>query len=131
MKRLFMIFLAAAFIGCQKEAVETNDKLVDLVFKSTNTPQEVSKGSNIVSNVKCYGPNLCYQFAEFEIKETSVREFAIRAKATFPERKDAVCAQALYQVDTTVSINAPTPGLYVLRFYHDNSLFKADTVQVK
>ena len=130
MKRLFTVFLVAALIGCSKEATEENGNLVDLTFTSTNTPQEVSEDDHIVSRVKFYGPNLCYRFVKFDIKETGVREFAIRAKATLPDIKELGCAQALYQVDTTVSINAATQGQYILRFYHHNTLFKSDTVQV-
>lgn len=131
MKQVFTIFLAMAFFSCHKDVTETGNNLVDLIFTSTNTPQTVSKGGDIISSVKCYGPDLCYRFAKFDIKETRARQFDIRAKATYPENNSVVCAQALYKVDTTVSINATTSGLYVLRFFHNNTLFKADTVEVK
>jgi hypothetical protein len=131
MKQLLAIFFIAVLVGCTKEAVETtdDDNLVDLHFTATNTQPVQSENGNIVSRVQCSAPNLCYKLVRFNIKETAPRQYEIRAKGSYPEG-NPVCAQAIYQVDSTVSINAPARGQYILRFYRNQSLFKADTVQV-
>lgn len=129
MKQFLLLFAAAAFFSCEKEKIKTDESLVDLTFTSTTTPKVVSAESDIVARVRCYGPNLCYRFVRFDVSETGTRQFDIRAKAEVP-KGNPVCAQALYQVDSTVRIHASASGQYILRFFQNNTLFKADTVQV-
>ncbi|MBE7172794.1 MAG: hypothetical protein INR73_19620 [Williamsia sp.] len=103
----------------------------DLIFEKTNTPVSQTQKEGITSQVKAYGPNLCYRFSNLDIQEIGTREFEIRAKATNAGSKNGVaCALALYYIDTTIKINATTTGKYLLRFYNKQQLFKTDTVQV-
>lgn len=117
-----------ALAGCEKtENTTPGPVLADLQFTKTTTPSNQSQQEGIVSQVKAYGPNLCYKFSKIDIKETATREFDIRLKATVT---GDVCAQALYNVDTTVKVNAAAKGKYLLHFYSQQQLFKTDTVQV-
>ena len=132
MPRIIVSFIIIIFLNSCTKNKEPDTVLTDLIFISTNTPTAGIQGQDIISIVKCYGPNLCYKFSKFEIIETTLRQFQIKAKATYPNsnKGDIVCLQAIYTVDTTVKINAATKGQYILRFYNPNGLFKSDTVQV-
>lgn len=123
---LFLIALACAMIlGCTKED-EPKEKVADLHIIATTTPASILKGEEILSKVKCQGPDLCYSL-RFDITEVSARQFEIRAKAL---HRGNVCALALYSVDTIARIQATANGQYLLRFYNANQLVKTDTVQV-
>jgi hypothetical protein len=133
MRQIFLSFIILTiFAGCKKNDNEPDTVLVDLGIISTNTPMAVTQGQDIVSKVKCSGSDLCYRFAKFEINEIVNKQFEIKAKATYPNSKkgDIVCLQAIYYADTSLKINAATKGQYILKFYNNNLLFKADTVQV-
>lgn len=129
MKRLIAFIIPLLLLSCTKEMDEENNELRDLIFSEIHITPTSSLEDNITAQVKCYGPDLCYKFAGFDIKESGVRQYDIRAKATYP-KGDVVCPQALYEVDTTVSIKPAMTGQYILHFYNKNVLFKADTVQV-
>ena len=116
-------------VGCKKDRNEQERTFVGLTFTETNTPATAMVGEGIVSDVKCYGEDLCYQFAGFDMVQSGVRQVDIRAIATYPTDNTA-CAEALYQVDTTVRVNPLATGQYILRFFNGNTLFDADTVQV-
>lgn len=140
MIRIISLFVLLLLMSCSKTVTEpetemnkqqgTDETLVNLTITATTTPATASMEGNIVSSVRCVGPNLCYKFKTFEVKETAAREFEIRAKGTFPSGENVVCAQAIYSVDTTVSIKPTTTGQYTLRFYNGTTLFKTDVVQV-
>jgi hypothetical protein len=127
----FLMLLVTVVSGCKKNT-GLDTVVVDLTIISTNTPPAATQGHNILSNIKCSGTDLCYKFLRFDIKETGTRQFEIKVKATYPNSKkgDIVCAQAIYYVDTSITINAATKGQYILNFYNNNTLFKADTIQV-
>lgn len=138
MNRLFVFFLLLVAVGCTKPARETDTTdrqqrsegtLGNLTISAVSAPAAASLEGNIVANVRCTGPNLCYRFIAFEVKETAAREYDIRAKGNVPG-PDAVCAQAVYVTDTTVHVKPTTAGLYTLRFYNGTALFKTETVQV-
>jgi hypothetical protein len=128
-----LLFAVLAFASCRKSADATTDNAArvstNLQITSTQTPATASQGETIISRVKSYGPNLCYKFDRMDVQTTATREYAIRSLGTVPSG-DPVCAQALMQVDTTISIPTATSGTYILRFYNGTQLFKADTVQV-
>lgn len=130
MKQIIVCMAVALLFGCSKDRNEPARILVGLTFTEADTPATASRESGIVSDVKCFGNDLCYQFVGFDIIESGIRQVDIQAVASYPTGNDVVCAQALYQVDTTVRINPLTTGQYVLRFYNGNTLFDADTVQV-
>lgn len=123
----FLLFLAA----CEKTNTTPDPVLADLIFVKTTTGIIQPQQGTIVSQAKAYGPDLCYKFSKFDIKETAAREFEIRAKATNAgDKPGTACAQAIYYVDTTCKINAAVKGKYLLHFYNKDQLFKTDTVQV-
>lgn len=119
---LLLIFTVAA--GCKKNSNEPDTVVVDLTIISTTTPTTATQGQNIISNVRCSGPDLCYKFLRMDVKESGTRQFEIKAKATYPNSKkgDIVCAQAIYYVDSSITINATTKGQYILKFYNSNTL---------
>ena len=131
MSRTFLVIVLIFLNGCTK-ANEPDTVFVDLTFISTNTPSIGIQGQDIISNVRCFGPDLCYKFSKFEITETTIGHFDIKAKSTYPNSKkgDVVCLQAIYNIDTSIKINAVTKGQYILRFLNFNGLFKSDTVRV-
>lgn len=130
--RILSFFCLFLLISCTKEATdpETDKDTVNLTITATTTPATANAEGNIVSRVRCSGPNLCYRFKEFEVKETGDKQYDIRAKGTFPTDKNTICAQAVYVVDTTVSIKPAATGRYTLRFYNGTTIFKTDIVQV-
>jgi hypothetical protein len=133
MRQLFLSLVILTILGgCKKNDDEPATVLVDLGIIAATTPTTTTQGQDIVSAVRCSAPDLCYKFAKFEINETANRQFEIKAKATYPNSKkgDIVCAQAIYYADTSLKINAAAKGQYVLKFYNNNVLFKADTVKV-
>lgn len=131
----FLLLLAT---GCTKHSPETassdrqqhtEDTAGYLTISAATAPASASLEGSIVANVHCTGPNLCYRFQAFEIKETAAREFEIRAKGKVPGQGN-ICAQAIYGIDTTVSIKPTMLGQYTLRFYNGATLFKTITVLV-
>jgi hypothetical protein len=135
MRQLFFSFLVLAiFDSCVKNSSEPvpDTILIDMPIISTNTPATQIQGQDIVSNVRIAATNGCVLFSRIDIKEIAIRQFDIRAKATFPYRKDGeiACTAIYYTVDTTARINTISKGQYILRFYNKNLLFKSDTVQV-
>jgi hypothetical protein len=122
------------FDGCAKYNTEpgTGSILIDMPIISTNTPESLLQGQDIVSNVRIAATDGCVSFSRIDITEIAIRQFDIRAKATFPYRKDGgvACTAIYYTIDTTVRINTIRKGQYILRFYNKNLLFKSDTVQV-
>jgi hypothetical protein len=133
MRQIIFLFIILTLLGaCKKRDIQPDTISVDLTIIKTNTPTTQVQGQEIISNVKCSGSDLCFKFSKFDIRETKPREFAIKAKSTYPNCSigDCVCLQAIYYIDTTVNIKTTTSGQYILRFYNSNFLFKSDTVQV-
>jgi hypothetical protein len=124
----FIFFL----LSCKKITTEPDTIVVDLSIIAASSPASQIQGQDITSNVRCSGNNLCYKFLKFETKEITARNFEIRAKATYPnaQKGDIVCADAIYNIDTTLKINASVKGQYLLKFYNGSNLFKVDTAQV-
>jgi hypothetical protein len=103
MRKIFLSFLILAILaGCKKNYYQPDTVLVDLGIIFTMTATTTTQGQEI------------------------------KAKGTYPNsnKADIVCLQAIYYADTSLKINATTKGQYVLKFYNNNLLFKADTVQV-
>ena len=120
-----LIFTLIILFGCKKY----NEKPeVDLNIISTITPKTAIQGNDIQVKVTSTGPNTCYMFTRFEIKETSPRLFEIKAKGNVAN--STICEFVVYVADTSFKINAFTKGLYLFNFYNKNMLFKADTVYV-
>lgn len=135
MKQLFFIFLVLIIHeSCVKKSTgpDSDTISIDLLIISTNTPATQIQGQDIVSTVRCAATDGCQNFSRIEIKKTGIRQFEIRAKGTFPYRKDGqiVCTLMYTEFDTTARIYASEKGQYVLNFHYRNVFFKSDTVQV-
>ena len=128
MPKHILLFALVIFFGCTKP-FKAKESHVNLNIIETQTPQTQNVGEDIVSQVKCSAENLCYQFTNFQVDETSAREYEIHAIGTYPNHPTA-CMQAIYYKDTTVKINAAVKGQYLLHFLNNNVLFKTDTVEV-
>jgi hypothetical protein len=132
MRQLILsLLILAIFAGCRKNN-EPDTVIVDLSIISATTPATAVQGQDIISQVRCSGSDLCYQFSNFEIKEMAARHFMIMAKGTYPNSKkgDIVCPQAIYYADTSLTIHTPAKGQYILNFFNHSLLIKSDTVQV-
>lgn len=130
MKIQFFLFLFVLLIfsACSKNNKQENC-ITDLIIGETTTPSVSTVSAGITSSVKAYGPNLCYSFREVEIKESSEKVFDIRIKGNMP-CYPTVCLDAVYEVNPIVKIITPSSGIYILRFYNNNFIFKSDTVAV-
>jgi hypothetical protein len=131
MKKILFAILALSVISCEKQNSELkNDLKSDLVFQSVSIVTEGHANGDITAAATLVGPNLCYKFTHFEVSNTRQNQFDIYAKGDVPAPSQ-ICAQALYQKDTTVSIARPAPGTYVLNFWNPgDKLFKSETVTV-
>jgi hypothetical protein len=118
------------FHACTKSDSRIAADFKEMAIVKTVTPGSAVKSNDIVSVVTCQGPDLCYRFSHFAVTEAGNKTFDIRAKANYPGAP-AVCAQAIYRVDTTFRITVSDVGTYYLRFYNGNELFKTDTVGVE
>ena len=126
---IMAIVLVTPGFLCSKKGEDNTSCPTELTITSTQPPATVAVGSDIVAKAKCYGPDLCYSFSHVEIKTASDRVYEIRTKGTIP-CKAAICAQALYQAEPSFTIKTTLTGQYILRYYNNNTLFKADTVTV-
>ena len=131
MKKILFALLAVITISCTKENPEHEGNLEsDLMFNSITIVTEGAVNGEIKAAATVVGPNLCYKFTHFEVGNSKQNQFDIYVKGTVPQ-PGQVCAQALYQKDTTISITKPAPGTYILNFWNPkNQLFKSETVTV-
>lgn len=100
-----------------------------LVITATRTPGTATISSGINSEIDSYGANLCYSFSHTEISAKPSNVFELRSKGKVI-CGNPVCAQALFMVKDTVKISISSPGIYLLKFFNEHSLYKTDTVQV-
>ena len=128
MKTCKILLLIFVLSGCVTP-VGDGRRIVDLIINRTNTPKTTTISEGITSEIRVNGADLCYKFEYFEVKNPSGLIFEISAKGSFPEG-NPVCPQAVYTKDTTVKIQPPVSGTYILKFYNGNSLLKSDTVIV-
>lgn len=131
MKKIFAtIAFIALGLACNKPHHTESTVIVDLSIIAAQTALSGTPGQDIISIVKCAGTDLCYKFSHFEIHEGPARVFSITARATYPSGGDIACPQAIYYKDTSVIIHPITTGQYILKFYNDDQLFKADTIEI-
>lgn len=134
MKRCTIIILICtlAIASCTKKQDIVQSFSGNLEIISTNTPQTVAVGQNIISNVRCQLGSLSGSviFQGFDIKEVSSKEFNINAKAFFKDWNTQITSPVIWTLDTTASIQTISTGKYILNFYNSKQLFKTDTVQV-
>ena len=99
---------------------------------SANTPKSGQQGQEIHSKVTCGFANhfADITFLGFEVKEKSNLHFDIRAKAFYDNIIYGFALQVLNTFDTTLVIQTPVVGQYVLDFYSFNQFTESDTVRV-
>jgi hypothetical protein len=134
MKQMILCLLVITVVlnACSKPESNGPQLKTQMQIVKVETPKAVVKGTEIVSNVTCEAPNLCYTFSHFDVKNNGNRNYEIRAIADYPNRPpgEVFCAQMIYRIDTTLRIPAPDKGTYMLRFYNKHNLFETDTVVV-
>ncbi len=131
MKKILFAILALTVLSCEKQNSELKNEFEsDLSFQSVTAVTEGDANGKIEAAATLVGPNLCYTFTHFEVSTTRPNQFDIYAKGNVPTQSQ-ICAQAIYQKDTTLSIAKPARGTYVLNFWNPgNKLFKSETVIV-
>jgi hypothetical protein len=128
MKTAYFLLVILFFINACDKPVESDSQFTELAIAQTTTSKTTTLAQGITSSIKVSGPDLCYRFAYFTVNQQQLF-VDVHAFGTYPVKPTA-CAQAIYYKDTTLSIPTNTAGQYILRFYNNNQLFKADTVQV-
>ena len=125
MKKILLSLLVLTAFSCTKQ---NGDFESDLMFHSVTLITEGSDNNEIKAAATIIGPNLCYQFTHLQVRNTRSNHFDIYAKGTGPER-NWICAQALYQKDTTILISKPGEGTYTINFWNpNNQLFKSESI---
>jgi hypothetical protein len=131
MAKAVLFFLLILFLLSCKKA-ETDAAYADLFITKAEAPANTTVSEGITVKVQCYGPDLCYTFSHFDIVAPELFQYDIIAKASLPG-KPAVCPQAIYKVDTSLTIQTAVKGRYVLRFHSllsSSMPLITDTVQV-
>ena len=99
---------------------------------SSITARNVVLGQPVLSRVKMgfYSYSADIRFLNFEVKETVPKQFDIRAKGFYDNINYDFALPVLTVFDTTLTIQAPAAGQYILKFYNAVQLVQTDTVQV-
>lgn len=125
---LSLLFTFVILGACSKSNKQENC-ITFLTIGEVITPSVSTLSAGITSSIKAYGPNLCYSFKDVEIHQSGEKIFDIKVRANIPCRP-TVCLEAIYKTSTSIKINTPATGTYILRFYNNNLVFKSDTVVV-
>jgi hypothetical protein len=129
--KLITVYIAGLFIiGCGKTPNNESNCKADLVITKTITPANTTITTGINSTVDAYGSNLCYSYSHNEIAVASGNIYQIRIKGNI-SCNAAICAQALYPVQTHINIQPVQAGTYYLQFFNYDALVKTDTVVVQ
>jgi hypothetical protein len=126
----FSLLLSSLFLSCHKNKDGTTGQCdTYLIIGSTNTPRTSTISAGITTIINGYGPDLCYSFSGTQLTQKEGKIIEIKLKGKRP-CGPAICADAIYNVKDTVTINTPQTGQYYLQFFNGTSLFKTDTVTV-
>ncbi|RYY96520.1 MAG: hypothetical protein EOO11_13275 [Chitinophagaceae bacterium] len=130
MYKISLFLLGVLWLAsCKKENNDARTEAV-LTIDSTKMPAIATLNTAFSGRVRATGPNLCFRFERMRVDSTAPREYAVRTIGSVPQGQGG-CAQAIFRVDTTITITPRVAGQNIIRFYNaNNSLFKADTVQV-
>ena len=135
--RLFylLVTLISLIIPACKKTNDTSrpkSKTDYIPIISANSPTQVTQGQLIRSRVKCgfteYFADIT--FLNFEIKEPLLRHYDIKAKAFYNNIIYGYSLPVHMTFDTTLTLQTPTKGQYILRLYNFNKLVETDIVQV-
>lgn len=126
-----VVFISLISINCKKRDRPAS-KIDYIPILSANSPAQVTQGQPIQSLVKCgfasYSAEIT--FLNFEIKEILPRQYEVRAKAFYDKIMYKYSLPVVMTFDTTLTLQTPVRGQYILRFYDFNQLVASDSVQV-
>ena len=129
-KGILLIFIAIVLcISCSKTDVD--DTFANLVITKAEAPDTTTLEQGITINVQGYGPDLCYKFSHFDVRNDAPFQYNISARATIT-KGEVACLQAINKFDKSLTVKPNIKGQYVLRFHHvaSGTAFITDTVQV-
>ncbi|ULQ56948.1 hypothetical protein KJS94_01900 [Flavihumibacter rivuli] len=132
-KLLAALVVFTSLTGCLKTVEnKTGRVLVPLQITGAQTPAETVPGSRINARVSVKGSNKCYEFVGFDVRSNVQNTYDIRAYGSYPaDTSNLNCGTGLFQLDTAFSLPLYMEGKYVIRYYNDMTLLKADTVTVR
>ena len=129
---LVLTVLSIFWTSCRKANDQPQSKTDYIPINAASTPQNVALGQPILSRVNCgfYEHFADITFLNFEVTEVLPKQFEIRAKALYDNINYGISLPVVSTFDTTLTIQTPTAGQYILKFYTSKQLIEADTVQV-
>jgi len=133
MKYLFAIaILCFTLTSCKKLNDKPESKMDYIPINSATTPRTSIQGQAIHSRVNCgfYEHFADITFLNFEVNESIPRQFEIRARAFYDNIQYDISLPVVSTFDTTLAIQTPSSGQYILKFYSFDELVQTDTVQV-
>jgi hypothetical protein len=134
MKVFLIILIAFCFIGisCNKTDDRPKSKTDYIPILSAASPKTIKQGEPINSRVTCGFDShwADIRFLNFEVKETQPLQFEIRAMAFYDNILYGVSLPVLSRFDTTMVLQTPKSGQYLLKFYSFNQPVQTDTVLV-
>lgn len=108
--------------------------LVPMNFTSVSSIADAKMGDTVSTNISVTGPNGCYKLEGFDARANGIgpNTFDILAVGSVPNpaKGDTTCPGSVYTKDTTFRFRLPSSGQYILRYYNNTTLFKADTIEV-
>jgi len=132
--KYLLVLTAFSILGasCKKSNDEPQSKTDYIPINATSTPHNIALGQPILSRVNCgfFEHFADITFVNFEVKEGLSKQYEIRAKAFYDNIKYGISLPVNSTFDTTLTLQTPTAGQYILKFYTSNQLIEADTVQV-
>jgi hypothetical protein len=129
---LLAITICLTATACTKSNNNPKSKTDYIPIISANSPINVTLGQSIVSHVTCgfYAHFADITFLSFDIQENLPGQYAIRAKAFYDNIMYGYSLPVVSTFDTTLTLQTPTIGQYILKFYSFNQLVETDTVLV-
>jgi len=132
MRHSITILFCFLIFSCTKTNQVSEPFVGYIEIDSTNTVKTIPVGQNIKSIIRLVIPSISGEttFLGFEVVESPVKIFSIKAKALYKPWFGQLSLQVYQTFDTTISIKTNLPGRHILNFYNSNNLLKSDTVQV-
>jgi hypothetical protein len=129
---LLAITICLTATACKKSNDNPKSKTDYIPIISANSPSNVTQGQPIVSHVKCgfYEHFADITFLSFDIQENLPGQYAIKAKAFYDNIMYRYSLPVVSTFDTTLTLQTPTTGQYILKFFSFNQLVETDTVLV-
>jgi hypothetical protein len=129
---IFIFILSSG--ACTKPQNMPASKTDYIPIISSKSPLNVARDQPVVSTVTMgfYERSADIKFLSFEVRETSVKQFDIRAKGFYDNIQYGISQPVVSIFDTTLTLQTTTsgPGQYLLKFYSFNQPVQTDTVQV-